>query len=220
MDYGQEGISNKQLILAENKLTYEFVTRIFDIILSVIGMFGLLPLFVVIALCIKVDDPKGNIIFTQNRVGKDGEVFKMFKFRSMYSDAEQRLEDLLKYNEAKGAMFKIKDDPRVTNIGKFIRRTSIDELPQLMNVIRGEMSLVGPRPALPREVEQYSKYDKQRLLVTPGITGLWQISGRSSLTFQQMIELDLLFIENRKIKNYILILFKTIKVVFRFENAY
>nr|WP_276202774.1 sugar transferase [Atopococcus tabaci] len=205
---------------SNEKITYEVATRILDIVLSLLGIVFLIPLLLVISIWIKLDDPKGNVIFSQTRVGKNGEPFKMYKFRSMYSDAEQRLANLLHLNEAEGAMFKMKEDPRVTKIGKFIRKTSIDELPQLFNVIKGEMSLVGPRPALPREVQEYSEYDRQRLQVTPGITGLWQVSGRSALTFEEMLELDLQFIRNRKISGYIKILFRTMIVVLKLENAY
>ncbi|WP_035444969.1 sugar transferase [Atopococcus tabaci] len=220
MESGKESVSKELITYSNEKITYEVATRILDIVLSLLGIVFLIPLLLVISIWIKLDDPKGNVIFSQTRVGKNGEPFKMYKFRSMYSDAEQRLANLLHLNEAEGAMFKMKEDPRVTKIGKFIRKTSIDELPQLFNVIKGEMSLVGPRPALPREVQEYSEYDRQRLQVTPGITGLWQVSGRSALTFEEMLELDLQFIRNRKISGYIKILFRTMIVVLKLENAY
>jgi lipopolysaccharide/colanic/teichoic acid biosynthesis glycosyltransferase len=160
------------------------------------------------------------VFFSQTRVGKNGKEFKMYKFRSMVSDAEERLNDLLKYNETTGAMFKMKNDPRVTKVGRFIRKTSIDELPQLWNVLKGDMSLVGPRPPLPREVEQYTEYDKQRLLVTPGCTGLWQISGRSNVGFKEMVELDLQYIRNRSILLDLKIIFKTVLVLFGSKDAF
>lgn len=196
------------------------VKRFIDIFVSIVALILLIPIFTIIALLIKIDNPKGYIFFSQERVGTNQEIFKMYKFRSMYNDAEQKLENLLKYNEIDGAMFKLKKDPRVTKIGKYLRAYSLDELPQLLNVIKGDMSLVGPRPPLVREVEKYTNYDKQRLLVKPGISGLWQVSGRNSLSFEQMVELDLKYIKESSIGNDIKILFKTVIVVIKKENAY
>jgi lipopolysaccharide/colanic/teichoic acid biosynthesis glycosyltransferase len=138
----------------------------------------------------------------------------------MVSNAEDKLQDLLKSNEVSGAMFKMKDDPRITKVGKFIRKTSIDELPQLLNVLNGDMSLVGPRPPLPREVAEYTNYDKQRLLVTPGCTGLWQVSGRNSIGFEEMVELDLQYINNRNLLVDTKIILKTVLVLFGSKDAY
>jgi lipopolysaccharide/colanic/teichoic acid biosynthesis glycosyltransferase len=200
-------------INTEQQRSYLLVKRIIDISGSLLGLFLLGILFLIVAIAIKIEDPKGPIIFTQKRVGKNGKEFNMYKFRSMISDAENRLEDLLKYNETTGAMFKMKDDPRVTRIGRFIRKTSIDELPQLWNVFLGDMSLVGPRPPLLREVAEYTEYDMQRLLVVPGCTGLWQVNGRSDIGFNEMVELDLQYIRSRNLKLDILIILKTIKVM-------
>lgn len=144
----------------------------------------------------------------------------MYKFRSMVSNAEELLDKLLEQNEISGAMFKMKEDPRITKIGKFIRKTSIDELPQLWNVVRGEMSLVGPRPALPREVMQYSSYDKLRLRVSPGCTGLWQVSGRNNLSFQEMLALDLEYIERRGIWLDVKVMLRTVKIMVFPNSAY
>lgn len=144
----------------------------------------------------------------------------MYKFRSMVSNAEELLEGLLKRNEISGAMFKMKKDPRITKVGKFIRKTSIDELPQLWNVIRGDMSLVGPRPPLPREVNEYTSYDKLRLKATPGCTGLWQISGRNELSFSEMVELDLRYINERSMLFDLKIILKTVKVLLGSKDAY
>lgn len=191
-----------------------------DIIGAMIGLISLSWLFLIVAVLIKLEDPKGPVFFKQIRVGKDGKQFYMYKFRSMVTDAEKRLKELLNYNEVSGAMFKMKNDPRVTKVGKFIRKTSIDELPQLWNVLKGDMSLVGPRPPLPREVEQYTEYDKQRLLVTPGCTGLWQISGRSNVGFEEMVELDLKYIRERSLLYDIKIIFKTIKIMIKPNSAY
>lgn len=193
--------------------------RISDILLSIIGLIVLSPLFLCIAILIKVDDPSGPIIFKQTRVGKNGKLFEMYKFRSMVMDAEDRLESLLQYNEIKGAMFKMKNDPRVTKIGKFIRKTSIDELPQLINVVKGDMSLVGPRPPLIREVEEYTAYDKQRLLVRPGCTGLWQISGRNELDFEDMVKLDIEYIDSISLYLYFKIIFKTFLILLKCNGA-
>lgn len=200
-------------------MIYNLVTRVLDVLISVFGILFLLPLFFIVGLCIKIDDPNGTVIFLQQRIGKNGKEFSMFKFRSMYSDAENNINELIHLNEADGAMFKIKNDPRITRVGKIIRRTSIDELPQLINVIRGDMSLVGPRPPLPREVMNYTKYELQRLSVTPGITGLWQVSDGNTMSFSKMVELDIHFIEKRTVKNYFKILFKTVKVVLGFRNT-
>ncbi|XYG87605.1 sugar transferase [Heyndrickxia coagulans] len=204
----------------EEKKTYTMIKRGIDIIGASMGLIFLSWLFLIVAVLIKIEDPKGTVFFKQIRVGKNGKEFYMFKFRSMVSDAEERLKDLLKYNEIDGAMFKLKEDPRVTKIGKFIRKTSIDELPQLWNVLKGEMSLVGPRPPLPREVKLYSEYDKQRLLVIPGCTGLWQVSGRSNLDFKDMVELDLQYIKNHSILGDLKIILKTVRLIFGSHDAY
>lgn len=191
------------------KKTYLVFKRTIDILGSLLGLIFLSPLFGVIAILIKLEDPNGPVFFKQVRVGKDEKEFNMFKFRSMVSNAEDLLPNLIHKNEIKGAMFKMKDDPRITRVGRFIRKTSIDELPQLWNVLKGEMSLVGPRPPLPREVADYSDYDKQRLLVTPGCTGLWQVSGRNRLNFEQMVELDLTYIKHRSLSMEMKIILKT-----------
>jgi exopolysaccharide biosynthesis polyprenyl glycosylphosphotransferase len=211
-------ISEQQLL--EEKKFYLVAKRTMDIIGAIVGLILTSIIFLVVAIAIKLEDPKGTVFFSQTRVGKNGKEFKMYKFRSMVSDAEEKLNDLLKYNEVTGAMFKMKNDPRVTKVGRFIRKTSIDELPQLWNVLKGDMSLVGPRPPLPREVEQYTEYDKQRLLVTPGCTGLWQISGRSNVGFKEMVELDLQYIRNRSILLDIKIIFKTVLVLFGSKDAF
>jgi len=202
-------------ISVNNKLSYLMMKRLFDLLGAGIGLILLSPIFLVVAILIKLEDPKGPVIFKQVRVGKNGEKFFMYKFRSMVTDAESLLPGLLDKNEIQGAMFKMKEDPRVTKIGRFIRKTSIDEFPQLFNVLKGDMSLVGPRPPLEREVAMYTSYDRQRLLVTPGCTGLWQVSGRSSLSFKQMVELDLYYIQHRSILFDIKILIKTVVYIFK-----
>ncbi|WKB35558.1 sugar transferase [Terrilactibacillus sp. S3-3] len=188
--------------------------------LSIIGLILLSPLFLGIAICIKLEDRKAPVIFKQTRVGKDERTFTMYKFRSMVPQAEQQLSGLLDKNEADGAMFKMKHDPRVTAVGRVIRRTSLDELPQLWNVLKGDMSLVGPRPPLPREVSQYTRYHKQRLRVKPGCTGLWQVSGRSDVGFEEMVKLDLDYIMNRSTWFDLKILIKTAKQIIFPKNAY
>jgi lipopolysaccharide/colanic/teichoic acid biosynthesis glycosyltransferase len=178
---------------------YRFIKRVFDFVASLLGLIILSPLFLIIAIAIKVEDPKGAVFYSQTRLGRGEVPFKMYKFRSMVSNADELLEKLLKDNEIDGAMFKMQDDPRVTKIGRFIRKYSIDELPQLLNVLQGSMSLVGPRPPLPREVEEYSDYDKQRLAVKPGCTGLWQATVRNSVGFDEMVKLDLTYISKRSV---------------------
>lgn len=204
----------------KGKVLYRMIKRTMDFIFALMGLVLLSPLFLIISILIKLEDPKGSIFFYQTRIGKDEKPFRMYKFRSMVSNAEELLGELLDKNEISGAMFKMKEDPRITKIGKFIRRTSIDELPQLWNVIRGEMSLVGPRPALPREVDQYSSYDKLRLSVIPGCTGLWQVSGRNNLSFYEMVELDLKYIEQRGVITDIKIILHTVRVLFGTKDAF
>ncbi|MBO9130030.1 sugar transferase [Bacillus sp. 165] len=203
-----------------NQKGYLFAKRCMDLIGALCGLIILSPIFLIIALWIKIEDPKGPVFFKQIRIGKDGREFYMYKFRSMVTDAEQKLQGLLKHNEISGAMFKMKHDPRVTKVGRLIRKTSIDELPQLWNVVKGDMSLVGPRPPLPREVEEYTSYDMQRLLVVPGCTGLWQVSGRNHLSFHEMVELDLQYIRQRALLFDMKIILKTIKVLFGSEGAF
>jgi len=212
--------SSEHTMEFKNKRFYSIQKRTLDIIGALSGIILLSSVFLVIAIFIKIEDPRGPVFFSQKRIGKDGVVFRMLKFRSMVSNAEERLQELLEHNEVSGAMFKMKNDPRITRVGRFIRKTSLDELPQLFNVLKGNMSLVGPRPPLEREVEQYSKYDLQRLLVVPGCTGLWQVSGRSNIGFKQMVELDLKYIAKRNILFDLIIIFKTILLMFNSKDAY
>ncbi|MDP1443098.1 sugar transferase [Priestia megaterium] len=204
----------------EKGTIYTVSKRALDIIGALVGLLILSILFLLVAFLIKLEDPKGPLFFSQKRVGKDGKEFKMYKFRSMVTDAEARLGELLKHNEVEGAMFKMKNDPRITKIGKFIRKTSIDELPQLINVLKGDMSLVGPRPPLPREVQEYTKYHMQRLLVTPGCTGVWQASARNSVGFEEMVDMDIYYIRNRSFWFDLKIIFKTVLVLFGSKNAF
>lgn len=198
---------------------YLFFKRAMDIIGSLCGIILLSPLLIIVALAIKIEDPKGSIFFSQQRCGKDNKLFPMYKFRSMVSNAEELLEELMEHNEMDGPVFKIKDDPRITRVGKFIRKTSIDELPQLFNILRGDMSIVGPRPAIPHEVAEYSHYHKQRLLVKPGLTCIWQVSGRNSIGFDEWMEMDLEYIEKRDLWMDIKLIFKTVGVLFGDEHA-
>lgn len=190
---------------------YDIQKRIFDLILAISGLILLSPLFLIVMLIIKMEDSNSKIFFVQERIGHNEKKFKMYKFRSMVSNAESQLAELLEQNEVSGAMFKLKNDPRITPIGKFIRKTSIDELPQLINVIKGDMSLVGPRPPLEREVIHYSKRDLQRLSVIPGCTGLWQATVRNSVGFEEMVNLDLEYINKRSLYFDTLIILITIK---------
>lgn len=220
MDKGKTNVAKETVYINEHSAGYIFLKRIFDILFSFFALVILSPIFLLVGIIIKLDGPKGEVFFQQERVGVDGELFKMYKFRSMYPDAEKRLEEIKHLNEIEGNMFKMKEDPRVTHIGKFIRAYSIDELPQLLNVLKGDMSLIGPRPPLVREYERYSLYDKKRLAIRPGITGLWQVSGRNSLSFDEMVALDLKYIRELSFKNDFKIFFKTIVVVIKKENAY
>lgn len=202
-----------------SKTIMYFVTkRIIDLLGSIIGLILLSPILIITAIVIKLDS-KGPIFFIQERVGKDGECFNMYKFRSMVIDAEEKLYKLKDKNEMSGPMFKMKNDPRVTRVGSFIRRTSIDELPQLFNVLKGEMSLVGPRPNLPREVIKFTDYQKDKLLAQPGITCYWQVMGRNNIDFEQWIELDIKYVRDRSTWVDIKLIFKTVGLLLGDENA-
>lgn len=214
----------KKTYVDEQKLNhqygYRFIKRLFDFLASLIAVIILSPVFLIIAIAIKINDPHGPVFYTQERVGKDGRRFRMFKFRSMVTNADELLEKLKEQNEIEGAMFKMKNDPRITKVGRFIRKYSLDELPQLLNVVGGSMSIVGPRPPLPYEVDQYTDYDKQRLMVKPGATGMWQVGGRNALNFDQMVALDLTYINERSIWLDLKIMFETIKVMIKPNAAY
>ncbi|WP_265936969.1 sugar transferase [Clostridium prolinivorans] len=202
----------------EKSQIYYVIKRTLDILGSFFGIVILSPLMIIIAVLIKIGSP-GPVIFSQDRIGQNGKTFKMYKFRSMVQNAEELLNKLKDKNEMSGPMFKIKDDPRITKIGKFIRKTSIDELPQLFNVLKGDMSLVGPRPSLPREVDQFSDYHKQRLIAKPGLTCYWQVMGRNNIGFDEWMELDLKYIKERNTWIDIKLIFKTFFVLFGDENA-
>ena len=199
---------------------YLFAKRAFDIAFSLMVLLVLLVPCLVIAALIWIDDPEGSPIFVQRRVGRDGRVFPMLKFRTMYKDAEKHLESLLAHNEKDGPVFKIKNDPRITRMGGFLRRTSIDELPQFVNVLLGHMSVVGPRPALPAEVAQYSERDRLRLAVKPGITCFWQTSrNRDSISFGCWVDLDLLYIERCSMRCDLRLIVRTVGVMLTAEGA-
>ena len=185
-----------------------------DVFFSGLALVVLSPILLLTALAVLIDDPHGSPIFKQLRCGRDGKKFYMYKFRSMYMDAEKKLEELLQANEMDGPAFKIKDDPRITRVGKFIRKTSIDELPQLWNILKGDMSIVGPRPALPREVEQYKDIWKQRMYITPGLTCYWQIApNRNDISFDDWMKLDMKYIEERSFWVDWTIIFMTVRAV-------
>lgn len=206
-------------IINESDDGYRIVKRAFDIVVSFCLLVALFVPMAIIALIIVIDSPGASPIFIQERVGKGGKPFKLYKFRSMVADAESQLDGLLSQNEMQGPAFKIKKDPRITRFGKIIRKCCVDELPQLVNILKGEMSFVGPRPPLPREVEQYTDYQRQRLDVIPGLTCYWQITtNRNGCSFDEWLELDLKYIREKSVKTDITIFFKTIKVVLGMEG--
>lgn len=210
---------NIEILREFQKSNLYFITkRLIDLIGAALGIIILSPVFIITAIAIKLDS-KGAIFFTQERVGQDEKIFNMYKFRSMCIDAEEKLAKLKSKNEMSGPMFKMKEDPRVTKVGKFIRKTSIDELPQLFNVLKGEMSLVGPRPNLTREVVQFTEYQKLKLLAKPGITCYWQVSGRNNIDFEEWMELDIKYIRDRNTWEDIKLIVKTVGVLFGDENA-
>lgn len=217
-DVLEEGTELK-VINKEKKLFYEFFKRGLDLLLSTIGIIVVIPIFLIIGIWIKLES-KGPIIFSQKRVGQNGKIFNMYKLRSMVVNAEELKEKLKENNEMSGPMFKMQYDPRITKIGRFIRKTSIDELPQLINVIKGDMSLVGPRPSLPEEVDQFEKWMLKRLDVKPGLTCYWQVSGRNNIDFEDWMKLDIKYVSERSLFLDIKLIFKTVVVLFGDKNAY
>lgn len=205
--------TNTQTMINPNKRwSYRFVKRAFDIVASVIGLIVLSPVIIITAIAVFVDDP-GPVLFFQERNGLNGKVFKIWKFRSMCKNASELRANMDDQNQLDGPAFKIKDDPRVTKVGRFIRKYSLDELPQLVNVLMGTMSFVGPRPLVTYETERLSECHKQRMMVKPGITCYWQISGRSELSFEEWMELDFKYINEQSVPVDLLILFKTLPAV-------
>ncbi len=198
---------------------YLFFKRFFDIILSLLGLICLSPVLIIVAIAIKLES-EGPVLFSQDRVGKDGKTFKMYKMRSMVSNAEELKEKLLKQNEMSGPMFKMKDDPRITKVGKFIRKTSIDEIPQLINIIKGDMSLVGPRPSLPKEVAEFEPWMYERLVVKPGLTCYWQVMGRNNIDFEDWMKLDIKYVRERNLFLDMKLVIKTFFVLFGDKNAH
>lgn len=214
----EESVSTEILREFEKSSLYFITKRLIDVIGAALGIIILSPAFIITAIAIKLDS-KGAVFFAQERVGQDEKKFNMYKFRSMCIDAEEKLAKLKSKNEMSGPMFKMKEDPRITKVGKFIRKTSVDELPQLFNVLKGEMSLVGPRPNLPREVVQFTEYQKLKLLAKPGLTCYWQVSGRNNIDFEEWMELDIKYIRERSTWRDIKLIFKTVGVLFGDENA-
>lgn len=213
-------INEQEIIEIERKESaiYNIAKRALDIIASTLGLIILSPILLVVAILIKLES-KGPAIFSQKRIGLNKKEFKMYKFRSMVQNAEELKEKLAKENEMSGPMFKMKNDPRVTKVGRFIRKTSIDELPQLINVLKGDMSLVGPRPSLPKEVEKFEPWMLRRLQVKPGLTCYWQVSGRNNIDFEDWMRLDLQYVNDRSFWLDLKLILKTATVLFGDENA-
>lgn len=216
-------LESKSVLLNKDKIRSRFIyhsmKRLFDIVAATCGIVILSPLMIIIAVLIKGED-HGPIFYKQVRVGKNGKTFKMYKFRSMFVNADKMLDKLKEQNDVDGPMFKMKYDPRVTKIGHFIRKHSLDELPQFLNVLKGDMSLVGPRPPLPSEVAEYSDYDKQRLYVTPGCTGLWQATERNEVGFNEMVQLDIQYIQRASFMFDLWIIWKTIEIIIKPNGSY
>lgn len=218
LNYGNILKSEIEEEYSKRKLLYRGIKRGSDILFSILGLVCLSPILLIIAILIKVDS-KGPIIFSQTRVGYKGKNFKMYKFRSMVKDAEVLKSDLESKNEMSGPMFKMKKDPRITRIGRFLRKTSIDEIPQLLNVIKGDMSLVGPRPSLPNEVCQFDDWMLKRLEVKPGLTCFWQVSGRNDIEFEEWMKLDIKYVEERSLLVDVKLILRTFLVLFGDEHA-
>lgn len=217
---GSQSESTEPEITIYEKPVYLAVKRCFDIVFSLLCIIVFTIPILFVMLLIVIDSPGASPIYTQYRVGKNGRVFKFYKLRSMVPEADQMLDSLLDQNEMEGPAFKISNDPRITRVGRVIRRSCIDELPQLWNILKGDMSFVGPRPPLPREVEQYNDFQRNRLSVVPGLTCYWQIQpNRNSLTFDKWLELDLKYIEERNVKTDLMIIFKTVGAVLNMEGV-
>lgn len=212
-------LAQEDIIVPNENKVYLFLKRLIDIVGSGLGILILIPVFLIIGILIKLEDPKGSVFFSQKRNGLNGKEFNMYKFRSMVHNAEDLLESLMSKNEMDGPVFKIKDDPRITKIGKFIRKTSLDELPQLFNILKGDMSIVGPRPIVEGEIERYGKYSKKLFSVMPGLTGYWQANGRSDTTYEERVAMDMYYIDNRSTVLDIKIIFKTFISVIKKEGA-
>lgn len=198
---------------------YLFAKRVIDVFCSALALVVLSPILIITAIAIKLESP-GKVVFVQKRVGINGKEFNMYKFRSMCNDAEEKLKKLSEKNETEGPTFKMQADPRITRVGRFIRKYSIDELLQLVNILKGDMSIVGPRPAIGREVAQYSEFDRLRLLVKPGLSCYWQVSGRSNIPFAEWMKLDVKYINEMSIFTDIKIILLTVPAVFKGDGAY
>ena len=209
---------NSEVLVTNVGVGYTFLKRTIDILCSLAGLLLLSPVLIVVSILIKLESD-GPIIFSQDRIGYKCKEFKMYKFRSMVVNAEELKKKLADQNERSGPMFKMKNDPRVTKVGKFIRKTSIDELPQLINILKGEMSLVGPRPSLPKEVKEFEPWMMERLEVKPGLTCYWQVSGRNDIDFEDWMKLDIKYVRERSFWLDIKLIFKTFFVLFGDEHA-
>lgn len=219
MEAVKSKVVNKSMNFNLYRPVYFFMKRAMDIICSGLAIIVLSPILFIVAVAIKTES-KGPVVFCQKRIGKDGKEFYMYKFRSMCVNAEDILKKLEEKNEADGPVFKMKDDPRVTKVGKFIRKYSIDELMQLFNILKGDMSIVGPRPALPNEVEEYDDFAKNRLKVKPGLTCYWQVMGRSDIGFDEWMQLDVKYIKEMNFWLDIKLILMTIPAVFKGDGAY
>lgn len=210
---------NSRLGLEKKSAAFLLIKRVFDILLSLIGLAILSPIILITSIAIYIED-RGPVFFVQERNGLYGEVFRMYKFRSMCKNASALHQSLLSENELDGPAFKLKDDPRITKVGKFIRKTSIDELPQLLNIVKGEMSIVGPRPLPTYETAELNEYQRQRMLVKPGLTCYWQCSGRNDIPFDEWMELDIKYIKEASVFTDLKIILKTFKAVIGGGGAY
>lgn len=212
--------ANVSKLFAKNHKSYWRKKRFIDVILSLLALIVLSPILLLISVIIWIDDPHGSPFFKQIRIGRHGKKFNMYKFRTMVVNADQMVDDLKDLNEADGPQFKIKNDPRITRVGKILRRLSLDELPQLINIIKGDMTIVGPRPPLPREVEQYNEFQKLRLMVTPGLTCHWQVQpDKNDLPFEEWVQMDIDYIGERTIWKDAKLVWETVMVVLKQGNS-
>ncbi|WP_419741932.1 sugar transferase [Paraclostridium dentum] len=220
-EIGNESTVALRDIKVKNSFIYLFLKRTIDIVGSFLGILLLSPVFIIVAIAIKVEDPKGKVIFGHKRVGKNGKLFPCLKFRSMFANAEEMKKHFTTAQKKEYAeTFKLKDDPRVTKVGNFIRKTSLDELPQLFNILIGQMTIVGPRPIVTKELEFYGEYSEFYKTVQPGLTGLWQVKGRSDTTYEERVELDMEYVETRSTLKDIYIIFMTVLKVIKKDGAY